>query len=86
MHSKAVVDVSRGSGVKFSWGRLVGVYWETHVSSIAVPEDVNLKFRSTLNQIFTNHGCLHCVVLNVLYEFKEKRDLKSIALSSIKNV
>ena len=33
---------------------------------------MNLKFRLKFNQGFTNHDCLHCAVLKVLYDFKEK--------------
>ena len=32
------------------------------VSSKAVPEDLNMKFRSKLNHGFTNCGCLHCAI------------------------
>ena len=45
---------------------------ETIVSSKAVTENLNLKFRLKFNQGFTNHDCLHCAVLKVLYDFKEK--------------
>ena len=43
------------------------------VSSKAVPEGLNLKCRSKFNQGFTNRGCLHWAILNVLHGFKEKR-------------
>ena len=43
------------------------------VSSKAVPENLNLKLRSKFNHGFTNHGCMRCAFLEVLYSFKEKR-------------
>ena len=43
------------------------------VSSKAVPEGLNLKCRSKFNQGFTNRGCLHWAILNVLHGFKEKK-------------
>ena len=64
--------MSRGSGRSSSWGRLgegrvLGNYGK------AVPEDLNLKFRSRFNHTFTNHGCLHYAIPKTLYSFKEKR-------------
>ena len=42
------------------------------VSSKAVPEHLNQKFRSKFN-----HGYLHCAILKALYGFKEKRAHKA---------
>ena len=47
------------------------------VSSKAIPEHLNLKFKSKINPGFTNHGCLHCAVLKSLYGFQETRDHKA---------
>ena len=38
------------------------------VSTKALPEDLNLKFRLKLN-----HGCFHCAILKGLHGVKEKR-------------
>ena len=43
------------------------------VSSKAVSENLNLKFRSKLIHDFTNHGCFHSVIPKYLYGFKGKR-------------
>ena len=47
------------------------------VSNKAVPENLNLKFKSIYNYGFTNHGCLHCAILKVLYGFNEKKTHKA---------
>ena len=46
-------------------------------SSKAGREDWNLKCRSKFNQGFTNCGCLHWTIVNVLHGFKEKRGHKA---------
>ena len=51
------------------------------ISSKALPEDLNLQFKSKFNRDFTNHGCFHCAILKTLYSFKEKRDHKSTFFS-----
>ena len=65
IHTKAVVNVSRGAGERvflFSWERLRGCHSASVVSSKAVPEDLNMKFRSKFNHRFTNHGCLYWAI------------------------
>ena len=42
------------------------------VSNKAVPDDLNLRFRSKFNHDFTNHGCLHCVILKKLLILRKK--------------
>ena len=42
------------------------------VSSRAVPEVLNMKYRSAFKHGVTNRRCLHCAILKVLYGFKEK--------------
>ena len=62
VHTKAVADVSRGAGGKvflFSLERQRGAQQKPIVSSNAVLEDLNIKFRSKFNHGFTNRGCLH---------------------------
>ena len=36
-----------------------------------------MKFTSKFNLSFTNRGCLHCAILKVLCNFKEKRAHKA---------
>ena len=55
-------------GEGFPWGRLEGGQQKTMVSTKALPEDLNLKFRLKLN-----HGCFHCAILKGLHGVKEKR-------------
>ena len=60
IHTKAVVDMSRGAGGSvflFSWKRLGGGQQEPIVSSKTVLEDLNMKFRSKFS-----HGCQHCAI------------------------
>ena len=42
-------------------------------SPVKLLRDFNLKFRSTFNHGFTNHGYLRCAILKALYNFKVKR-------------
>ena len=42
-----------------SWGLVRG----SIISSKAVPEDLNVNFRSNFNHGFTNRGCLRCAIL-----------------------
>ena len=79
IHIKAVVDVSRGSGIRvFLWRTWRRSWQETTVSSKTVRQDLNLKFRSIFNRAFSNHGCFHCAVLKALDDFKRKRAHKEI--------
>ena len=39
----------------------------TIVSSKAVPEVLDMKYRSEFKYGVTNHGCLHCATLKALY-------------------
>ena len=57
------------------------------VSNKAVPEDLNLQFRSKFNHGlgFTNHGRLQCAILKDLYGLKEKRTHKSVFFQKIQN-
>ena len=48
-------------------------------------EDLNMKFRSKFNHGFTYDGCLHCVILKTLYNFKVKR-VNEARDFSLKNV
>ena len=76
IHVKAIVDVSGGT-----WGRVFLFYWEIPrkssdeiiVSSKAVPEVLNLKYRSEFKHCFANRGCFRCTILEALHSFKEKR-------------
>ena len=47
------------------------------VSSKAVPEILNMKYRSGFKHCFTNRGYLHCAILKALHSFQEKRAHKS---------
>ena len=38
---------------------------EEKIHNQAVPEDLNMKFRSKSNNGFSNLGCLHCVILSL---------------------
>lgn len=79
IHIKASVDESRSSGVRvFLWGTWRRSWQETMVSSKTVPQDLNVKFRSTFNRAFTNHGYFHRAVLKALHNFKQKRVHKEI--------
>ena len=42
-----------------------------------MPENLNLKFRSKFNPIFTCHGCLNYAILRPIYGFKVRRDHKA---------
>ena len=42
-----------------------------------MPENLNLKFRSKFNTIFTCHGCLNYAILRAIYGFKVRRDHKA---------
>ena len=46
---------------------------ETIVSWEAVPEVLDMKYRSECKHGFTNCGCLHCAVLKALIVFMEKK-------------
>ena len=50
---------------------------ETTVYNKAVPEVLNMKYRSKFKHGFTNRGCLHCAILKTLHNFKEKRAHKT---------
>ena len=80
MHIKAVMlwmclEVL-GGGFLFSWGLGRGL-WDFVVSSKAVPEVLDMKYRSEFTHGFTNCGCLHCAILKALHDFQEKRVHKS---------
>ena len=47
------------------------------VSSKAVPEILDMKYRSKFKHCFTNRGYLHCVILKALHGFQEKGAHKS---------
>ena len=49
----------------FSWERLGWSLWETFVSRKAVPEVLDVKYRSEVKHGYTNRGYLHCVILNL---------------------
>ena len=66
---------SRGAGKKvflFSWRKYEVGQQEPAVSSKAVAEDLNIRFRSNFYHGFTNHGFQHCAILKALHGFKEK--------------
>ena len=42
-----------------------------------MPENLNLKFRSKFNPVFTCHGCLNYAILRAIYGFKVRRDHKA---------
>ena len=47
-------------------------------SALQCPRGLNPKFRSKLNHGFTNHGCLHCAVLKVLFGLRFLRSSKCL--------
>ena len=52
-------------------------FWSLfQLSGKTVSENLNLKFRSKFNHDFTNNGCLHCVILKSLSNFKETDNFK----------
>ena len=54
-------------------GTSAHLYWKLKkISCWAVPEVLNMKYRSELKHGFTNHGFLHCAILKGLHGFKEK--------------
>ena len=61
----------------FSWERLGWSLWETFVSRKAVPEVLDVKYRSEVKHGYTNRGYLHCVILKPLHCFKENRAHKA---------
>ena len=70
-----IADVSSSAGEKgFSvfLGKLGRALQETVVSSKAVPELSDVKYRSEFKHGFTNRGCLHCATLKALHDFQEK--------------
>ena len=72
--------MSRSAGRRvflFSWERLGRGLWETIVSSKAVVEVLDMKYRSEFKHGFTNCGCLHCAILKALHGFQRKRTHKS---------
>ena len=50
--------------------------WEG-VFSKAVPEVLDMKYRSKFKHGFTNRGNLHCAILKALHGFQEKRAHRS---------
>ena len=61
----------------FSWEILGKDFKETIVSSKAVSEVLDMKYRSEFKHDFTNRGYLHCAILKALHGFQEKRAHKS---------
>ena len=51
----------------------------TIVSSKAVPEVLDMKYRSEFKYGVTNHGCLHCATLKALYGKKKSPQNKRYA-------
>ena len=47
----------------------IGDIGETIVSNKAVPEVLDMKYRSEFKHAFTNRGCLHCAILQDLHSF-----------------
>ena len=79
IQAKAIANVSRAAGGRlflFSWERLEGGQQETIVSSKVVPVDLNMKFISKFNDIFSNRGCLHCGVLKLYTILREKESTR----------
>ena len=50
---------------------------EIIVSSKAVTEVLDMKYRSEFKHGFTNRGCLQCAILKALHGFQKKRAHKS---------
>ena len=68
IHTEVVIDVpkgARGRIVLFYREKLGRGQQEPILSSKAVPEDLNMKFRLKFNHGFTNRSCLHCAILNL---------------------
>ena len=57
---------------QFSWERLGKGLWETIVSSKAVPEVLDMKYRSEFKHGFTNCSSFHCPILKALHSFQKK--------------
>ena len=75
-----VVDVSGSAGGRvflFFCERQGRGLQETIAPSKAVPEVLDMKYRSKFKHGFTNQGYSHCAILKSLYGFQEKRTLKS---------
>ena len=60
-----------------------GVSWglvrEPIISSKAVPEDLNVKFKSKFNHGFTNRGCLRCAILKA-YKTRDMQFFKILKM------
>ena len=75
MHIKAIkflkcLEVLAESLFLFSWERLGKGFWETIISSKAMPEILNMKYKSEFKHGFTNRCCLHCAILKALHSFQ----------------
>ena len=63
VYTRAVPRDAVGRVFLFSLERLEGGQQEPIVSSKAVPEDLNMKFRSKFNYCFINRGYFHYAIL-----------------------
>ena len=61
----------------FSCDKLGTGLYENTVSSKAVPEVLDMKYRSEFKHGFTDRGYLHCATLITLHGFQEKRAHRS---------
>ena len=79
--------MSRSAGESvflFSWEKLGMDLLGTIVSSKAVPEVLDMKYRSEFKYGVTNHGCLHCATLKALYGKKKEPAKQEICIFSFR--
>ena len=75
MHIEAIkflmcLEVLEERGFLFSWERLGMGFWETNISSKAIPKMLNMKYKSEFKHGFTNRRCLQCAILKALHSFQ----------------